>query len=120
MSGVAIVNGAGDWIIEINVESPLRGQRHTIDMRFRRGSPEAQGRIAFRVDSGEVHRHEEIIDLSQVRHHKYVVEYLGFRHNSRVAKVTIRPIDDDARVPGVFCLDSVSVYSLPHGGDRSK
>lgn len=118
MSGVAIVNGAGDWIIEIDVESPLRGQRHTADLRFRRSSPSVRGLIAFSVDSGEVHRHEEVIDLSQVRHHKYVVEYLAFRHNSRVAKVTIRPVDDEARKPGVFCLDSVSVYSLPHGGER--
>jgi hypothetical protein len=70
----------------------------------------------FRVDSGEVARHEEVIDLATVRHEKYVVEYLVFQHVSRVAKIQVRPLDDLARQDGAFCLDSVSVYSLPRGG----
>jgi hypothetical protein len=116
MSGVTIVNASGDWMIEIDVESPLRGMRHAADMRFRRGDADRGGQVMFRVDSGEVARHEEVIDLATVRHEKYVVEYLVFQHVSRVAKIQVRPLDDHARQDGAFCLDSVSVYSLPRGG----
>ena len=86
-----------------------------MDVRFRRDLPTARGLISFRVDSGDVAKQEEIIDLSRVRHEKYSVEYLMFRHISRIAKVVIRPLDEDARRARSFCLDSVSVYSLPHG-----
>jgi hypothetical protein len=115
MSGVTIVNGPGDWMIEIDVESSLRGARHAADMRFRRGDATGGGHVLFRIDSGEVEKHEEIVDLSTVRYEKYVLEYLVFRHVSRVAKIQIRPIDQPAKQPGAFCLDSVSVYSLPRG-----
>jgi hypothetical protein len=87
-------------------------------MRFRPASAEASGTVMFRVDSGDVARHEELIDLSTVRSHKYSVEYLAFRHNSRIAKITIRPVDDAARAANTFCLDSVSVYSVPEHAHR--
>jgi hypothetical protein len=67
------------------------------------------------VNSGEIEKNEEIIDLETVRHQKYVVEYLIFSQISRVAKVHIEPLDEEARQTGAFCLDSVSVYSLPRG-----
>jgi hypothetical protein len=115
-SGVAISNNVGDWVIEIDVESPLRGMRHAVDVRFRRGTPTAKGKIRIGVDSGEVEKHEEIIELSALRYDKYVLEYLIYRHVSRIAKVSIRPLDDDARQADVFFLDCVTVYSLPRGG----
>jgi hypothetical protein len=115
-SGVAIGNSAGDWVIEIDVESPLRGMRHAIDVRFRRGTSASKGKIWIGVDSGEVEKHEEIIDLATLRYDKYVVEYLIYRHVSRIAKVGIRPLDDDAKQADTLYLDCVSVYSLPRGG----
>jgi TIR domain len=116
LSGVAIRNKAGDWILEIDVESPLRGMKHAADIRFRRGRPDAGGKVLLRVDSGQLGKHEEIVDMATVRHNKYVVDYLIYEQVSRVAKIQIRPLDDDARQAEVFCMDSVSVYSLPRGG----
>jgi hypothetical protein len=115
-SGTTITNNPGDWMIEIDVESPLRSERHTVEIRYRRRDATGGGRIELRVESGELTEHREVIDMANVRYHKYVMEYLTFRHNSRIAKVVIRPLDEEARREAVFCLDSVSVYSIPHGG----
>jgi hypothetical protein len=112
---MTITNDAGDWMIEIDVESPLRGQTHTVEIRYRRRDEHGSGHIELRVESGELIEHREIIDLSTVRWTKYVMEYLTFHHKSRIAKIVMRPVDEPARREEVFCLDSVSVFSVPHG-----
>lgn len=111
-TGQTIINER-DWRLVFNFAKIRRGGRYMANLRFRKGSPHARGRIKLSIEGGTVLVPSEVINIEDFSDDRYsyldkIFEYSG--HGD--IKINLEPIDDEARLASVIAVDRLDVYPL--------
>jgi hypothetical protein len=113
-TGITIVN-KNDWRLVFGIESGRSGD-YISNIRFRKASPHAQGRIRFYVECGSVTLKENIFNIEEYKCHEYSYLDNKFYYTGRGGiKAIIEPLNRESKQSMVIAFDRVELYELRKG-----